>query len=133
MPAVPTAATVAISIDSDVSTVQALDALRATGGTAVAVEEDAIIATQLELARTEGLFPEAASACALAAVRMLRERGWIGRDETVAAVVSSMGLKDPASTRPHLPEPPFVEPTVEATVRALRDVYGFRLPRAGTP
>jgi hypothetical protein len=37
-----------------------------------------------------------------------------------------MGLKDPAATRPYLPEPPFVEPTVEATLRALRDVYGFR-------
>lgn len=35
-------------------------------------------------------------------------------------------FKDPAVTRPHVPEPPFVEPTVEATLRALRDVYGFR-------
>jgi len=37
-----------------------------------------------------------------------------------------MGLKDPAASRPHLPEAPFVEPSVEATLRALREVYGYR-------
>jgi threonine synthase len=126
VPSVPTGPTVAISIDSDVSTIQALDAIRATDGTALAVPEEAIVAAQLEVARAEGLFPEPSSACALAAVRLLREQGWIGPNETVVALITSMGLKDPASTRPQLPEPPFVEPTVEATLRALRDVYGFR-------
>jgi hypothetical protein len=43
-----------------------------------------------------------------------------------------MGLKDPTASRPHLPEPPFVEPTVEATLRALREAYGFRGPE-GAP
>ena len=126
VPSVPTGPTVAISIDSDVSTIQALDAIRATDGTALAVPEEAIVAAQLEVARAEGLFPEPSSACALAAARLLREQGWIGPNETVVALITSMGLKDPTSTRPHLPEPPFVEPTVEATLRALRDVYGFR-------
>jgi threonine synthase len=119
---------VAISIDTDVSTIQALDAIRATRGTATVVDEEAIVAAQLEAARTEGLFPEPSSACALAGARRLREQGWIGPDEAVVAFITSMGLKDPASTRPHLPDPPFVEPTVEATLRALRDVYGFRAP-----
>jgi threonine synthase len=128
VPPVPTGPTVAISIDTDVSTIQALDAIRATRGTAVAVPEEAIIATQLEAARVEGLFPEPSSTCALAGARLLRERGWIHADETVVAFITSMGLKDPASTRPHLPEPPFVEPTVEGTLRALQDVYGFRAP-----
>jgi threonine synthase len=126
VPSVPTGPTVAISIDTDVSTIQALDAIRATNGTAVAVPEETIIATQLETARTEGLFPELSSACALAGARLLREQGWIGPDDTVVAFITSTGLKDPGSTRPHVPEPPFVEPTVEATLRALRDVYGFR-------
>jgi threonine synthase len=125
--AVPTGSTVAISIDTDVSTVQALDGIRVTHGTAVAVDEDAIIATQLEVARAEGLFPEPSSACALAGARRLREEGWIGPAETVVAFITSMGLKDPTPTRAHVPEPPFVEPTVEGTLRALRDVYGFRL------
>jgi threonine synthase len=126
VPPVATGPTVAISIDSDVSTIQALDALRATGGTAVSVPEEAIVATQLEAARAEGLFPEPSSACSLAGARLLRERGWIAPDETVVAFITSMGLKDPTATRPHLPEPPFIEPTVEATLKALRDVYGFR-------
>src|SRR5262245_51239104 len=123
---VPTGPTVAISIDTDVSTIQALDAIRATHGGAVAVPEDAIIAAQLEAARAEGLFPEPSSACALAGARLLREQEWIGPDDTVVAFITSMGLKDPGSTRPHVPEPPFIEPTVEAMLRALRDVYGFR-------
>lgn len=125
-PRVPTGPTVALSIGTDVSTVQALDALRATGGTAIAVPEEAIIATQLETARTEGLFPEPSSACALAAAYLLREQGWIGPDETVVALISSTGLKDPTPTRRHLPESPLVEPEVEAVLRALRDAYGFR-------
>jgi threonine synthase len=133
VPPVSTGSTVAISIDTDVSTVQALDAIRATDGTATAVPEEAIIAAQLEAARVEGLFPEPSSACALAGARLLREQGWVGRDETVVAFISSTGLKDPAATRPHLPEPPFVEPTVEATLRALRDVYGYRGAGASTP
>lgn len=126
VPPVPTGPTVAISIDTDVSTVQALDAIRATHGTATAVPEEAIIAAQLEAARAEGLFPEPSSACALAGARLLREQGWIGPDDTVVAFITSMGLKDPAASRPHVPEPPFVEPTVEATLRALREVYGYR-------
>ena len=126
VPAVRTGPTVAISIDTDVSTIQALDAIRATHGTAVAVPEEAIIATQLEVARAEGLFPEPSSACALAGARLLREQGWIGPNETVCALITSMGLKDPGATRSHVPEPPVVEPTVDATLRALRDVYGFR-------
>jgi threonine synthase len=125
VPSVPTGPTVALSIDTDISTIQALDALRATDGTAIAVPEEAIIDAQLEAARTEGLFPEPSSACALAGARLLREQGWIGPDDTVVAFITSMGLKDPAPPRAHLPEPPFVEPTVEATLRALRDVYGF--------
>ena len=125
VPAIATGPTVAISIDTDVSTIQALDAIRATKGAAVTVPEEAIVATQLEAARTEGLFPEPSSACALAGARLLREQGWIGPGETVVAFITSMGLKDPTPSRPYLPEPPFVEPTVEATLRALREVYGF--------
>jgi threonine synthase len=125
VPSVPTGPTVALSIDTDVSTIQALDAIRATNGTAIPVPEDAIVPAQLEAARAEGLFPEPSSACALAGARLLREQGWIRPDETVVAFITSMGLKDPAPTRAHLPEPPFVEPSVEATLKALRDVYGF--------
>jgi threonine synthase len=130
VPSVPTGPTVAISIDTDHSTVQALDAVRATRGTAVAVPEEAIVATQLEAARTEGLYPEASSACALAGARLLRQQGWIGPEETVVALITSAGLKDPGATRPHVAEPPFVEPSVEAILRALRDVYAFRVAEA---
>src|SRR5262249_57441741 len=112
VPSIPTGPTVALSIDTDVSTIQALDAIRASDGTAIAVPEEAIITTQLEMARTEGLFPEPSSACALAGARLLREQGWIRADESVVAFITSMGLKDPAATRPHLPQPPHAEPTV---------------------
>lgn len=44
---------------TDVSTIQALDAVRATGGTGVAVPEDAIIAIQLEVARSPSRRPRA--------------------------------------------------------------------------
>lgn len=124
-PRVETSPTAALSIGTDIGTVQALDAIRATHGAAIAVPEEAIIATQLEAARTEGLFAEPSSACALAGAYLLRQRGWIAAHESVVVLISSSGLKDPAPPHEALPEPPLVEPNVAATLRALREVYGF--------
>jgi threonine synthase len=66
-----------------------LEALYATGGTAIAVTDQALLADQRECARVEGLFICPEGAAAITAVRQLRSRGWL--DETDATVLLNTG------------------------------------------
>jgi threonine synthase len=81
-----------------------LDALYATGGTAIAVEDEALLADQREVARLEGcvICPEGA-AC-VTAVRRLREAGWLSGDDEVVILNTGTGLKYPSTLRPEVIE-----------------------------
>jgi threonine synthase len=92
----PNQVTVAVSIEATRSTFQALDVLRRSGGAAVTVGNDEILQWQRALAREEGLFVEASSAAAVAAVERLRRQARIGTQDTVVALLTAAGLKDPA-------------------------------------
>ncbi|MFG1636961.1 threonine synthase [Pseudonocardia alni] len=69
-----------------------LDAVYDTGGTAVAVSDDELLAAEHALARDEGTWicPEGA-ACVAAAGR-LRESGWLDGSETVVVLNTGSGL-----------------------------------------
>jgi threonine synthase len=69
-----------------------LDALYATGGTAVAVTDEALLAEQRAVARLEGSFicPEG-SAC-FAALRQLRASGWLPETDQVVVLNTGTGL-----------------------------------------
>jgi threonine synthase len=90
--------TVAVSIGATRGTYQALDIVRRSGGTALTIGNDEMMRWQGTLARGEGLFVEPASAAGLAAVAQLAEAGRIGADESVVALLTASGLKDPATT-----------------------------------
>lgn len=74
-----------------------LDAIRETGGTAVAVDDAESLTEQATCARLDGLFccPEAAAA--LAGVRRLRDSGWLRGDERVVVLNTGAGLKYPTT------------------------------------
>jgi threonine synthase len=72
-----------------------LGAIRASGGSAVASEEDAILAERDLLAQLEGIYAEPTSAAAFAGLAQLAHRGIIGRDDVVIVAVTGSGLKDP--------------------------------------
>ncbi|HTW18656.1 MAG TPA: threonine synthase [Mycobacteriales bacterium] len=74
-----------------------LQAIRETGGTAVAVDDDAAARAQLQCARGQGLFVCPETGVALAAVARLRESGWIREDETVLVISTGSGIKYPDS------------------------------------
>jgi threonine synthase len=81
-----------------------LDALRASGGTAVAVPEDGIDEGQ-RLAGRLGLgYVSPETGAAVAAVRLLRGRGDVGGDERVVVFDTGAGHKYPPP--PGLPRPP---------------------------
>ena len=72
-----------------------LQAIAETDGCAVAVDDADILAEQHKLARLEGAFICPEGAANFAAVRQLRESGWIRADEQVVALNTGSGLKYP--------------------------------------
>ncbi|MEV4753139.1 pyridoxal-phosphate dependent enzyme [Streptosporangium sp. NPDC049248] len=117
---VPITPSVAFSIASPYGTFQGLAALRATGGRAVSVPDDArILGAQGRLGREAGLYLEASSVTALVAVEDLAGSGALPADATVVVVGTSTGLKDVGATAAALPPVPVVEPTPAALDRGL--------------
>lgn len=72
-----------------------LQALSASGGSAVAVSDHEIYAAQRKLARDEGIFAEPAGAAALAGVVADRSAGRIRSGESVVCLITGSGFKDP--------------------------------------
>ncbi len=72
-----------------------LDALYRSGGTAVAVPDDEILAELHAFVRQEGLFICPETAACLAALRPLRAQGWLTGDEEVVVLNTGTGLKYP--------------------------------------
>jgi len=92
-PDVETIAT-AIRIGNPVNAPKALPGIRETGGTAVAVSDEAITDAQRSLAG-EGVGVEPASAASIAGLRKLREQGVVDDDEQVVCLTTGHLLKDP--------------------------------------
>jgi threonine synthase len=94
---VPDSATVAfgINVPGPLGDELILDALYASRGTAVAVDDPTILAELAAFAAAEGLLlcPEAAAA--LAATRQLAAAGWIDPGDEVVVLNTGAGLKYP--------------------------------------
>jgi threonine synthase len=73
-----------------------LDAVRDTGGTALAVSEEDIISAQRDMARQSGIYAAPEAAATWAALQSLRGSGWLNGTERVVLFVTGMGLKYPA-------------------------------------
>jgi threonine synthase len=89
---------------------KACRALEESGGTAITVGDDAILAAQRLLGRTEGVFVEPASAAAVAGVEAARRRGVVAPGDRVVVVATGTGLKDPASAEQTADAPLTVAP-----------------------
>ena len=101
-----------------------LRAIRASGGAAVAVDDERTLAALRLLAAGEGLFQEPSGAIALAGIEAARRAGTIGGGETVVAVLTGTGLK--------VPQAAFDEARAVATVRTLGDLRGLLGRDAGS-
>ena len=97
-----------IRVPSAVGDFLILDAIRGSGGTAVAVPEDAIAEMQTFGGRLGVGYVSPESAAALAAVPALRESGEVARDEEVVVFDCGIGQKYPPPE--DLPDPPIVDP-----------------------
>ena len=72
-----------------------LRAIRESDGTAIAVSDDALIASQRAMTTEEGIFACPEGGATLAALEALLDRGAIARDETVVLFNTGTGLKYP--------------------------------------
>ena len=80
-----------------------LEAIRATAGTAVAVTDAELLASQRQAARSEGTWVCPEGAACFAAVAQLRRAGWLADSDEVVVVNTGAGLKYP-QTMPAHPE-----------------------------
>ena len=80
-----------------------LEALYATGGTAVAVTDGALLADQRAVARLEGSFICPEGAACVTAVRQLRQSGWLSEPDEVVVLNTGTGLIYPDTVRARVP------------------------------
>ncbi|HEX5985047.1 MAG TPA: threonine synthase [Nocardioides sp.] len=80
-----------------------LQAVRESGGTAVAVTDEDILAELAALASAEGSWVCPEGAACFAAAKRLREEGWIGEDERVVVLNTGSGLKYPETVGVDVP------------------------------
>ena len=108
----------AIRIGNPASWEGATTARDESGGTIDAVTDTEILAAQVRLASSEGLFCEPASAAPLALLFRLVREGRIDRNATSVVVLTGSGLKDPDAALKNV-EPPI---ELEGDARTLAKV-----------
>lgn len=99
-----------------------LPALRRTGGTAIAVDDESISAGLESLAREEGILCELTSAVVLAALPHLpRDEGLADCKPRVCCVLTGHGIKDLPYLSKRTPDPPLLPPSLNAVEKCLAD------------
>jgi len=98
----------------------AVQAVRESGGFAVAVSDAEILAAIPELARGANVFAEPAAAAAWAGLKKAAAAGRAGPRTSAALLVTGSGLKDVASARRSVGAPLRVGPDLESLQRLVR-------------
>lgn len=99
---------------------KALRAVRASGGTFVAVPDDSILAALREAGQRAGIFGEPAGVAGFAGLRQAVADGIVARRASVLAVVTGNGLKDTRSAMRAAGEPFSLPPDDAALAEHLR-------------
>ena len=98
---------------------KALNAVRESGGIAVNVSDEEILAAMRLLGRTQGVFGEPAGVTGTAGVKKALELGLIDPDATVVSIVTGNGLKDVQNGIKAAGEPMLVRPDLDALLSAF--------------
>ena len=107
-----------ISVDRPRDGLAAVRAVIESGGEAVAVSDQDILAAIPEMASTSGVFPEPAAATPWAAVKQMVREHRIAADELVVCLVSGNGLKDTHSAQQVVGKPT----VIDCSIDVLRDL-----------
>lgn len=115
----------AFSIAGRMGTAQGLRAIRESRGAAIAVDDDAMLDAYRDLGTREGVFAEPSAAMGVAGVRELRRRGEISSDESVLALITSTGMKDPGYFAETASSVPAIAPSIEQFASVMSTSYGL--------
>jgi threonine synthase len=110
----------AIRIGNPASWEGATSARDESGGVIDAVSDTEILAAQVRLASTEGLFAEPASAAPLALLFRLVREGKVSRDSTTVVVLTGSGLKDPDAALGNVEPPVELDGDARSIAKALK-------------
>ena len=108
-----------ISVDMPRDPVKALNAVRASGGAFVLVEDSAILQAILPLARQGAVFAEPAGATAFAGLLQAHHDSLVHPDETIVVINTGNGLKDVAAAMQVTGGVQVIAPTLAAVKTAL--------------
>ena len=112
IPEVPNTIARSIAIGNPADGVFAAKAMRASGGAAQAVSDEALVSGIRLLAETTGIFTETAGGVTVAAALALVGRGLLRADDEVVLCITGNGLKTTEAVRDVLPEAPLIAPKV---------------------
>jgi threonine synthase len=117
----PDATSVADSLTVEMprNAIGCLAEVRVSGGSGVAVSDNAILEAIPRLASTTGVFAEPAGAAALAGLDAALEEGLVERHERVVLMITGGGLKDVEAASRAVPTPEAIEPDLDALERTL--------------
>ena len=107
----------------------AAKAIRASGGSAAAVDDAELVQGIRLLAETTGVFTETAGGATVAAARRLVQRGRLGPSDELVLCITGNGLKTVEAVQPVLASPPAVPPKLRE-VAALVESTHPELPGA---
>lgn len=97
----------------------ALEGVRKSGGTGVAVSDDEIMEAVKMLAKFEGIFAEPSGAAGLAALQKLLDEGTISPSDEAVVLVTGSGLKEPEKIVKLYPEVPLIKPDLNEALKRL--------------
>jgi len=109
-----------ISVDRPRDGLAAVRAVMESGGEAVTVSDQQILAAAMEMARKAGVFPEPAAATPWAAVKKMAAEGSVHEEERIVCLVTGSGLKDAANAARAAGKPQIIEPTLEEVRRMMQ-------------
>ena len=108
-----------ISVNRPHDGLAAVKAIIQSGGEAIMVADEKILAAIPEIAQNTGVFAEPAAAAPWAAVRQLAQLKKIDKDELVVCLISGSGLKDVANVATVASKPSSVDLSLESVRDAL--------------
>jgi len=116
----PKTVATAIKIGNPASWEGATSARDESGGVIDAVSDSEILAAQVRLASSEGLFAEPASVAPLALLFRLVREGKVERDSTTVVVLTGSGLKDPDAALGNVEPPIELDGDARSIAKALK-------------
>ena len=109
-----------ISVDRPRDGLAAVQGVIRSGGEALTLPDEEILAAIPELAGATGIFAEPAAAAPWAAVKRMAQDGRVMADESIVCIVSGSGLKDIAGAQQSIAKPLLVDASIDAVRRALQ-------------